>query len=199
VSERDKTSDKPGTATVPDEKPDEPFLKRWSRRKRGEEETEAVAGGGDEAVPAETATGEAPAIDPADLPDVESLNKDSDYSVFMQEGVPDALRTMALRKLFASNPALAVLDGLNDYDEDYSALGIVAQTVKTAYKAGRGFIEDEDLVEIDEEDETEEIEEIEAVEAVEAVEDGEAGDAPGEIAEGHEPAAGADPDDKAKS
>lgn len=148
--------------------------------------------------------GEAPAIDPADLPDVESLDKDSDYSVFMQEGVPDALRTMALRKLFASNPALAVLDGLNDYDEDYSKLGIVTQTVKTAYKVGRGFLEDEDLVTIDDADETEEMDDGEDGEEVEAPAAIAGGDVPSDVpetaaAEEDGPVAANDRDENAKS
>jgi len=157
VSERDKPIDKPtaeASAQTAEATTDEPFLKRWSRLKSddgvGEIEGGAAGDSGEvETALAETEAGVA-AIDPADLPDVESLDKDSDYSVFMQEGVPDALRSLALRKLFMSNPIFSVLDGLNDYDEDYSKIGIVAQKVATAYKPGRGFLEDSDLVKIDE-------------------------------------------------
>jgi hypothetical protein len=39
----------------------------------------------------------------------------------MREGVPEALRNRALRKLWLSDPVLANLDGLNDYDEDFVA------------------------------------------------------------------------------
>ncbi|MEE9194622.1 MAG: DUF3306 domain-containing protein, partial [Alphaproteobacteria bacterium] len=48
-----------------------------------------------------------------------TLDKDSDYSVFMKEGVPEQLKKLALRKLWRSDPVFAVLDGLNDYDEDF--------------------------------------------------------------------------------
>jgi len=177
VSERDKPTGKPAPTTTQEAAPDEPFLKRWSRLKREEEASvvEAAETGEGELVAAE---GEVPAIDPADLPDIESLDKDSDYTVFMQEGVPDELRSLALRKLFASNPVFSVLDGLNEYDDDYSKLGIVTQAVKTAYKVGRGFLEEDDLVKIDGEDETEDIEDVDDIEP----------EAPAEIAEGETPA-----------
>jgi len=55
-----------------------------------------------------------------DLPDIDGLTYDSDFTVFMQKGVPEALRQRALAKLWASNPILAVVDGLNDYDLDYT-------------------------------------------------------------------------------
>ncbi len=44
------------------------------------------------------------AIDPATLPPLESLGPDSDYTVFLKKGVPEALRLAALRKAWASDP-----------------------------------------------------------------------------------------------
>ena len=44
------------------------------------------------------------AIDPATLPPIESLGADSDYTVFLRKGVPEALRIAALRKAWASDP-----------------------------------------------------------------------------------------------
>ena len=55
----------------------------------------------------------------ADMPPVESLTAESDFSQFLAEGVSDALRRAALRKLFQL-PEFGVLDGLNEYDEDYT-------------------------------------------------------------------------------
>jgi hypothetical protein len=50
-----------------------------------------------------------------------------------------------LRRLWRLNPIFANLDGLNDYDEDYSALGMIAENIKTIYKVGKGYLdEDED-------------------------------------------------------
>lgn len=101
----------------------ENFLGRWSRRKQAERDA-VGAPGTEDARDGEAAApdGEATAIDPADLPDVDSLDKDSDFTAFMQDGVPEALRNRALRKLWTTDPVLANLDGLNDYDEDFGAI-----------------------------------------------------------------------------
>ena len=56
------------------------------------------------------------------LPDIDALEESSDYSVFLSDGVPDTLRRLALRKLWATNPLFGVRDGLNDYDEDFRVL-----------------------------------------------------------------------------
>jgi len=57
---------------------------------------------------------------PAEGIDIEELEYDSDFTPFMDAKVPKALKRMALRKLWRSNPILANIDGLNDYDEDFS-------------------------------------------------------------------------------
>jgi hypothetical protein len=104
---------------------DEPFLGRWSRLKRERRRDEPApvdVQDVEDAEPAQPASGPATGdetAEPLDLPDIDTLDKDSDYSVFMKEGVPEALKKLALRKLWLSDPDLAVLDGLNDYDEDF--------------------------------------------------------------------------------
>ena len=57
---------------------------------------------------------------PAEGINIEELEYESDFTVFMNDKVPETLRRMALRKLWRSNPILANVDGLNDYDEDFS-------------------------------------------------------------------------------
>ncbi len=74
-----------------------------------------------------------------ELPAVESLDYDSDYSGFMSEGVSDELRNVALRRLWRSNPVLANLDGLNDYDEDFTITKMAFGTVQSAYKVLGGY------------------------------------------------------------
>ncbi|MGH6926948.1 MAG: DUF3306 domain-containing protein, partial [Dongiaceae bacterium] len=77
-----------------------------------------------------------------DLPPIESLTRDSDFTVFMREGVPDDLRNQALRKLWRSDPVFANLDGMLEYGEDYSQLfkpGVGA-TLKTLYRVGQGYL-----------------------------------------------------------
>jgi hypothetical protein len=79
----------------------------------------------------ETAEGEE--TDPApELPDIETLEKDSDYTPFLAEGVPEAIKKLALRKLWASDPVLANIDGLNDYDEDFT----IIEAIKTFVSEG---------------------------------------------------------------
>ena len=71
------------------------------------------------------------------MPPLESLDSDSDYSVFMSPGVSEQLRTLALRKLFHL-PAFNITDGLNDYDEDYTQFaslgGVVTHEMKRLLK-----------------------------------------------------------------
>ena len=73
------------------------------------------------------------------LPSIEELKEDSDYTVFMREGVPEELRRLALRKLWRSNPFFGFRDGLDDYDEDYTMIGMVAQKVATVFDPEKGM------------------------------------------------------------
>lgn len=123
------------------------FLKRWSGRKTVERDLKSIdqveiSEQSEVAVSGEL--GEVADKDvpvPDDLPDIDTLNKDSDFSLFMRKGTPEHLKKLALRKLFNSDPAFSVLDGLNDYDEDYSMIGMVAEAVSTRYKPGRGMVD----------------------------------------------------------
>jgi hypothetical protein len=119
-------------------------LSRWSRLKTqaraGQDVSELAEAPADGAVPA-TIEDESEENDFVleDLPDIETLNKDSDFTPFLNVNVPDQLRRLALKKLWASDPAFASLDGLNDYDEDYSALGMIAEKVSSVFKLGEGM------------------------------------------------------------
>ena len=55
---------------------------------------------------------------PNSLPTIESLGRDSDYRVFMKEGVPEGIRILALHKLWHSDPIFNERDGLTDYGDD---------------------------------------------------------------------------------
>lgn len=77
------------------------------------------------------------------LPDPDTLRKDDDFSAFLAKSVPERLRRRALRRLWVSNPVLANLDGLNDYEEDFTDAASAMDVVRTAYKVGRGFLVDE--------------------------------------------------------
>ncbi len=130
-------------------------LSRWSRLKAEaaartpEAETRESAALPEDGAAAEEqqAAAEAgPAADhPAEaapeLPDLATLTADSDYTVFLAAGVCEETKREALRILWRSDPVLANLSGLNDYDDDYRAIGTVQQVVETVYKAGAGYLE----------------------------------------------------------
>ncbi|HEX6143461.1 MAG TPA: DUF3306 domain-containing protein [Geminicoccaceae bacterium] len=132
------------------------FLRRWSRRKAEARHAEpdpgtaedARPGPGDEDEPAGGAravaaagdAGAAAPIDPRDLPDIDSLRCGSDFTVFMRPGVPEELRTLALRRLWRLDPSFSKLDGLVEYGEDYTIPKRPAGAIKTAYQVGRGFV-----------------------------------------------------------
>jgi hypothetical protein len=54
-----------------------------------------------------------------DMPDIELMTDDSDYTGFLSPGVSEALRKLALQKLFHSE-VFNVCDGLDEYDGDYT-------------------------------------------------------------------------------
>ena len=132
---------------------DEPeFLRRWSRRKRAAREAEDGPSAPEpedfertaEDKPEPGDRRESPAGDeePLELPDIDSLTADSDFTPFMKPGVPTELKNRALRKLWRVNPVFGHLDGLNDYDGDFTDAATVVKDLKTLYKVGRGFLPD---------------------------------------------------------
>lgn len=152
------------------------FLQRWSRRKTAEKSREepiadpiadpiqeaaavpAVASAAeDAAAPGDAAPPEGEnedeTIAPEDLPDIESLEASSDFSVFMQAGVPEELKKMALRRLWMLDPAFNEVDGLVEYGEDFTKISLAA--VKSIYQVGKGFVTAEDEAEIEDKIEAE--------------------------------------------
>lgn len=79
--------------------------------------------------------------------DIDMLTYDNDFTIFMKSWVPGPLRQSALRKLWTTNPALAVLDGLNDYDLDYTDAAMQAGKVVSSYVPGRGYATLEEFAE----------------------------------------------------
>lgn len=75
------------------------------------------------------------------LPDPDAIELGTDITGFMRKEIPELLRRRALRSLWKSNPVLAVLDGLNDYDEDFTDAATATGAVKTLYKVGQGLID----------------------------------------------------------
>ncbi len=122
----------------------EAFLTRWARRKEAQRQAPRPAEQEPEeaGVPGEAGAAEPP-LAPEDLPDIDSLDESSDFTVFLKEGVPASLRRRALRKLWRLNPVFANLDGLAEYDEDYHTLIDLPGGVKTLFQAGKGMVQPE--------------------------------------------------------
>jgi hypothetical protein len=110
-------------------------LSRWSRRKQqttdltleedlamqlaaqepGEVDLSAAVAGQD----VQEAEASEAVLTDADMPAIESLSEDSNFSQFMSSGVTDELRNLALRKMFKA-PFFNIRDGLDEYDEDFT-------------------------------------------------------------------------------
>jgi hypothetical protein len=131
---------------------------RWSRRKREAEAAEREAA--QPKLPAAAAEDAAEREDLAGLADAEVLEKlglkdpdemqaGDDFSAFLKQAVPEHLRRRALRRLWRSNPVLANLDGLNDYDTDFTGDSVAPGTLKTAYKVGVGIVRDLEQAAVD--------------------------------------------------
>jgi hypothetical protein len=79
----------------------------------------------------------------ASFPPVEQLTARSDYTLFMKKSVPEALRRLALRKLWLLDPVFAYRDRLINYDDDYTFVTVITMG-DTIYKVGRGLLDDDE-------------------------------------------------------
>jgi len=155
----------------------EDFLSRWARRK-AEAKTGPHAEV-DEApplVPAATSAAAGETVAPAepreldmlrDAPpdeetraewisqleavDLDTLNYKDDFTVFLRSWVPQSLRNRALKRLWRTSDVFEVLDGLAEYDEDYTDAATIIGEIKTSWKLGRGFADDDASEDIDDE------------------------------------------------
>jgi len=96
------------------------------------------------AIPPEATTTEPTGERPPELPSVEDLDYDSDYAPFLSPDVSDSVRKLALRRLWRSNPILANVDGLVDYDDDFTDAATVIEGLKSVYQVGRGMLVEEE-------------------------------------------------------
>ena len=125
------------------------FLRRWARLKAEQSkpaparEPEPVAGVPEAA--AQAPEENPPAVD--DLPAIDELTAESDFTAFLRAGVPEELKRQALRKLWRSDPVFANLDGLVEYGEDFGAAFRNPGPVATLFRIGRGMPGPEDMEE----------------------------------------------------
>lgn len=77
--------------------------------------------------------------------DFDALDARSDYTQFMGKSVPDDVRNKALRKLWSSDPALSLHDGLDDCCGDYTDARWAVGEISTIYRIGKGLLSDEEI------------------------------------------------------
>ena len=168
-------------------------LSRWSRRKQEAREAPEAPAVVSEIPAADTesmldapVTGEMSeepvALTDADMPDIDTLGEDSDFTGFMSPGVSDELRNIALRKLFHA-PVFNIRDGLDEYDEDYTSfekLGDIVtcdmkHQIEVQERKRREALEQEALEQEEQarvEAEVEDVEDMDDEDAVEVDDDG---------------------------
>jgi len=104
---------------------DRTFLHRWSRRKHDQAKQANAK------VPAPAQVDTRPVVelpDPQEMPDVDTLDENSEVSMFFSEQVSETLKRQALRKLFHMDK-FNVCDGLDDYAEDYTLFEPLGNTL----------------------------------------------------------------------
>jgi hypothetical protein len=92
------------------------FLTRWSRLKR--------EGAAEKPLKAAEAS-------PAELPPVDSLTFESDFTAYLKANVEESVKRAALKKLL-HDPRFNVMDGLDTYIDDYTQNeGVSEELLKT--------------------------------------------------------------------
>jgi hypothetical protein len=111
----------------------ETFLGRWSRLKREEESKPAEK-------PVEPATKETAA---PPLPAAEDLTATSDFSAFMHPKVQDAVRRVALKKLF-NDPHFNIPDPYEPFSGDWTGEALEPEMLKRLNQARTHILSEEE-------------------------------------------------------
>jgi hypothetical protein len=75
------------------------------------------------------------------LPNPDKIKKEKGLDVFFKDGVPDRLRQIALRRVWKLNPIIRFADAeINDYHEDFTDAATVIEGMQTAYQVGKGYL-----------------------------------------------------------
>ena len=101
------------------------FLHRWSRRKHEHAKQAEIK------APVQAPADARPVVestDPQKVPDVDTLDENSEVSMFFSEQVSETLKRQALRKLFHMEK-FNFCDGLDDYAEDYTLFEPLGNTI----------------------------------------------------------------------
>ena len=99
------------------------------------------------------------------LPPLERLDKDSDFTPFLADNIPDFIRNRALKILWRSDPLFGFQDGLDDYAENFRVIDkLIDAATQSSYKPGQGYDQPEKV------DADEDVETADAVETTELTE-----------------------------
>jgi len=120
------------------------FLSRWARRKRVaraglDPDAPASGSSGDHALhakaapeireqPLQESDADSPELGDEDMPPVEAIDENTDMSGFFSAKVSEAVKKAALKKFFHS-PVFNIVDGLDDYDEDFRSFEALGDIV----------------------------------------------------------------------
>jgi hypothetical protein len=101
------------------------FMSRWSQRKLNPQTEKPASEEKPQSPPPESNAARSPAAEPefdiSTLPSLESITAQSDIRVFLQAGVPSALRHAALRRVWSADPAIRDFVGLSENAWDFNA------------------------------------------------------------------------------
>lgn len=183
MTRRPSTTRPEPEATEPGD--DDSFVSRWARRKgeaRAGRDSDAEASASEEEA-AEQAAIEGPELGDADMPSLESIDEHTDMSGFLSPKVSEGLKKVALRKFFHS-PVFNIVDGLDDYDDDFTAFEALGD-ILTSDMRGQTELQERRAKEA-----LAEQSEAPAAEEVTEVEPGEDSEAPPESGDAEQAAAG---------
>jgi hypothetical protein len=138
-----------------DERDDDNFLSRWSRRKVAGKQGVPLPAAAEEPIRADVSK---PAVSPSvpelerealppppTLEDVAQLTKESDFSRFVAPDVDPGVKNAAMKKLFATDPHFNVMDGLDTYIDDYNQYEPISKSMLRQMVSARalGLLDDE--------------------------------------------------------
>jgi hypothetical protein len=98
---------------------EEEFLSRWSRRKRESRAEPAKPAEAQPAPPAETENAESE-FDLSSLPSIDEINAATDITAFLSKNIPQELSRAALRRAWATDPAIRDFVGLAENAWDFN-------------------------------------------------------------------------------
>ncbi len=75
------------------------------------------------------------------LSNPEDIEHEAGLEAFMENGLPDRLRQMALRRMWRLNPLFRFADEMVEYGENYTDAATVIEGMTTAYQVGKGYLQ----------------------------------------------------------